>query len=93
MLPFHNVGLFSKPNRFGSVRLGSACSVNEPLITTYVAEDTPLRSKQYIVIAVTTLISRILCGDCPCGPLFVLWSCCYVSRVGGRFCVGVGFLV
>jgi hypothetical protein len=31
MLPFHNVGLFSKPNRFGSARLGSACSVNEPL--------------------------------------------------------------
>jgi len=32
MLPFHNVGLFSKPNRlgrFGSVRLGSPCSENE----------------------------------------------------------------
>jgi hypothetical protein len=29
MLPFHNVGLFSKPNRFGSVRLGSAGSVNK----------------------------------------------------------------
>ena len=24
MLPFHNVGLFSKPNRFGSARLGSS---------------------------------------------------------------------
>jgi len=25
MFPFHNVGLFSKPNRFGSVRLGLQC--------------------------------------------------------------------
>ena len=31
MLPFNNVGLFSKPNQFGSVRFGSAGSVNEPL--------------------------------------------------------------
>jgi len=35
----------------------------------------------------------VLRGDYPRGPLFVLWSCCYVSRIGGRFCVGVGFLV
>jgi len=41
MRPFHNVGLFSKPNRFGSARLGSVCSVNEPLLLCYKTRKQP----------------------------------------------------
>ena len=81
MLPFHNVGLFSKPNRFGSVRLGSACSVNEPFSLA-----TPM-TREYVIErnCRAKTRSRSVCN--------VSSTVLYAVRLQGALCTSVSLVL